>query len=81
MSFAYNANAPKKATNISLNSDLVRQAKAYGINLSAMLEERLKEEIRKRKEQEWIEENREAIESQNRYIEKYGAFSDHFRAF
>ena len=81
MSFAYDTSAPKKATNISLNTDLVRQAKVYKINLSAMLEERLKEEILKRKEQEWLEENREAIESQNRYIKKYGAFSDHFRAF
>jgi len=76
MSLAYDTNAPKKATNISLNSDLVRQAKAYRINLSAMLEERLKEEIRKRKEQEWLEENREAIEYFNDHIEKHGTFAE-----
>ncbi len=76
MSLAYDTNAPKKATNISLNSDLVRQAKTYRINLSAMLEERLKEEIRKRKEQEWLQENRKAIEYFNDHIEKHGTFAE-----
>lgn len=33
--------APKKTTNLSINSDLLKQAKALHINLSQILEQRL----------------------------------------
>ena len=35
MSTLYNTNAPKKPTNLTVNSDLLSQAKDYKINLSA----------------------------------------------
>ena len=81
MNLAYDTTAPKKPTNISLNSDLVQKAKAYKINLSQTFEAELARVIRKRQEEQWREENREAIEAQNRRIEARGAFSDAFRRF
>ena len=77
----YDTDAPKKPTNISLNSDLVRRAKAYKINLSRTLETELVRLVKKKQEEEWLEENREAFEAQNRRIEKLGAFSDTYRRF
>ena len=35
---AYDLEAPKKATNLSINSDLLKKAKALDINLSAPLD-------------------------------------------
>jgi antitoxin CcdA len=77
----YNANAPKKSTNLSINSDLLRQAKDYRINLSKALEQRLVEMLIEEKRREWKEENREAIEAYNRRIEAGGVFSDGLRRF
>ena len=35
----YDINAPKKATNLSLNSDLLQKARSLKVNLSATLEQ------------------------------------------
>jgi antitoxin CcdA len=75
MSHIYSTNAPKKATNLSVNSDLLRQAKEYGINLSATFEKSLEEMVRKEKEKRWLEENKEAIEENNRRIAERGTFA------
>jgi len=77
----YNVNAPKKSTNLSINSDLLRQAKDYHINLSKALEQRLVEILLEEKRREWKEENRDAIEAYNRRIEAGGVFSDGLRSF
>jgi antitoxin CcdA len=75
MSHIYSTDAPKKATNLSVNSDLLRQAKEYGINLSATFEKSLEEMVRKEKEKRWLEENKEAIEENNRRVAERGTFA------
>lgn len=77
----YNVNAPKKSTNLSINSDLLRQAKDHHINLSKALEQRLVEILLEEKRRQWKEENRDAIEAYNRRIEAGGMFSDGLRRF
>ena len=77
----YDTNAPKKSTNLSINSDLLRQAKNYHINLSKALEQRLVEMVIEEKRREWKEENRDAIAAYNRRIEADGVFSDGLRRF
>jgi len=77
----YDMKAPKKAANLSLNSDLLAQAKALNINISSTVEKSLAEEVRKHKEAAWLENNQEAIEEQNRFIKKHGLFSDQYRVF
>jgi antitoxin CcdA len=81
MSAVYDETAIKKATNVTINSDLLQKAKSYKINISKNFEAYLASVVKEREEQKWLEENREAIESQNRRIEKYGSFSDAFRRF
>ena len=73
--------ATKRATNVSLAEDILTQAKALGINLSQTLEAQLEKLVREARAKQWAEENREAIESQNRWIEKHGLLSDHYRFF
>ncbi len=77
----FDPNAPKKSTNLSINSDLLRQARERHINLSQALELRLAELLREEKCRRWKEENREAIEEYNRRIEANGTFSDGLRRF
>lgn len=77
----FNPNAQKKPTNLSINSDLLQQAKENHINLSQTLELRLTEILRDQKRQEWQRENQEAIEEYNRRIEARGVFSDGLRQF
>ncbi len=77
----FDSNAQKKPTNLSINSDLLRQAKEYHINLSQTLEVRLAEILRDEKQREWQKENQEAIEEYNRRIEARGVFSDGLRQF
>jgi antitoxin CcdA len=72
---------PKRATNLSVNAELLEQAKTLQINLSATLERALTEEVRARKRQQWLEENREAIAAYNAHIEEHGVWSDGLRAF
>lgn len=77
----YDTNAPKKPTNLSINSDLLRQAKAMGLALSSEMEHRLIELIRERRRQEWEIEVREQVDIYNASVEQHGVFSDSVRAF
>lgn len=77
----YNPDAPKKPANLSINSDLLRQAKSYNINLSQTLEQRLVELVRESRRQEWLQENQSALAEYNSKIEARGVFSDSLRQF
>ena len=77
----YDLNAPKKATNLSLNSDLLTKAKALKINLSATLEDALIELVSAKQRELWKQENQNAIAAYNQLIEENGTFSDDLRAF
>ena len=71
----------KRATNVSIRSDLLDAAREAGINLSATLERALAEELADVKRVRWREENRDAIAAYNDYVDEHGAFSDGVRSF
>jgi antitoxin CcdA len=73
--------APKKATNLSLNSELVEQARALGINLSRACERGLEIQIAEVPAKQWQEENREALAFANEYVEQHGLPLARFRQF
>ena len=75
------ANYTKRAANLSVNAELLDQAKALDINLSATLERALETEVRVRQRERWLEENRDAIAAYNRRIARDGLAGDHVRAF
>ena len=81
MSYTYNARAPKKPTNVSINSDLLQKAKDLKINLSATLEHALAEQLRNEQRAGWLRENAGAIQAYNQYVETNGTFSDSARKF
>ena len=81
MNMIFNPEAPKKPTNLSLNSDLVKKAKEENINISFVVEAAIAEELKKRREENWKKNNKEAIENYNSLIDKIGLFSDGIRSF
>ncbi len=73
--------APKKPTNVSLNQELVRAAKAYGLNVSRIAEAALAAAVRARAEREWIERNAKALDAYNAKLGTREPFGDRHRRF
>jgi antitoxin CcdA len=65
----------KRATNVSLRSELLEAARAAGVNLSATLERALTEELARLKRRQWREQHAAAIAAYNEQCEKHGTFS------
>lgn len=81
MQIIYDIEAPKRATNLSINSDLLNQARALNINLSAAFEKTLAALVKTKQQQVWLTENQQAIDAYNQHIESNGTFSDTLREF
>jgi len=80
MSF-YDRKAPKKATNVTINADLLQQAKSLKLNLSALSERAIEEAVRAEKKRQWQDDNAEAIAAHHAFHEEHGFFADHVRAW
>lgn len=81
MELSYQVNAPKKAVNLSLNSDLLLLGKELGLNISSVAEEALAQAVKACLAQAWLQENAEAIQVYNAHVAKRGVFSDGLRRF
>ena len=77
----YNYDAPKKATNLSVNSDLLNKSRELNINLSATLEQALKDKLASKRAEKWNKQNKNAIKAYNDFVEENGNFSDEHRTF
>ena len=79
MQYIYDVDAPKKPTNLSVNSDLLKKARGLKINLSATLEQALAIQVKTTARDSWLKENKEAINALNDLADNNGLFSDSFR--
>ena len=66
------ANAPKKATNLSLNSKVLEVAREMGMNVSQVVDALLTEEIRRRYWDDWNQKNKDAVDAYNHRVAKHG---------
>jgi antitoxin CcdA len=73
--------APKKATNLSLNSKVLELARELGMNVSQTVDELLAAEVRRRYWERWNEENRDAIAEYNARIAAEGLPLGKYRSF
>lgn len=73
--------APKKATNVTLTENLLSEAKALHINISQAAEAGLALAIARRRTELWLEENKEAINSSNAFVEEHGLPLAKYRMF
>ena len=74
-------NSQKQPANLSINSELLAQARELNINLSATLEQALEQEVRTAQRDKWLTDNAQAIENCNQLTETYGLFADKHRTF
>jgi antitoxin CcdA len=88
ITYAYNVNrswlvrrSVRRAVNLSLDVELLEAARAAELNLSATLEQALRDRLRKLRAERWLVENRRAIEVYNEQIAEQGVFSDGLRSF
>ena len=71
----------KKAANLSVDSVLLEEAKRMKLNLSQIFENGLDAAICQRRREEWLKNNRAALDAYNEHIEADGVFSDGLRSF
>lgn len=62
----------RKPTNLSLDSALLKEAKALGINVSRSAEAGVAEAVKRHKQEKWLKENANALASSNAYVEANG---------
>lgn len=77
----YDKSAPKRAVNVSINTDLAAKAKALGVNLSEALEARLAELVAAAERHRWLAENAGAIDAYNERVADGTILSDFERPF
>lgn len=65
-------NAPKKATNLSLNVRVLQAAKEMGMNISQTVDGLLAEEVNRRYWNKWRDDHKEAFEAHNQLIRVHG---------
>lgn len=71
----------KRAINVSLDKDIIADAKEMGVNISAACQTGLAAEIKRVREEKWLSENMEAIEATNAWVEKNGLPLAEYRVF
>lgn len=71
----------KRPANVSINAELLREAKEMNINLSRTLEDRLLQEIQGERRRRWLAENARAIAEYNDRVDRDGVFGAGLRRF
>jgi len=71
----------RRATNVSINAQLLAEARALDVNISRAAEQGLARAIAERRTALWLEENQAALESSNAYVEQYGLPLAQYRGF
>ena len=70
-----------KPTNVSLDAALVEEAKELGVNVSLASAQGLEWAVGKARAERWLEENMEALESSNAWVEANGLLLAEYRLF
>ena len=75
------AQAPKRATNVSLAESLLAEAKQLRINISQAAEAGVARAVAEKRAELWVAENQNAFECWNAYVEKDGLPLGQYRSF
>jgi len=71
----------RRGTNLTIDPTLVSEGKEAGLNLSKIAEEAIRSALRLKQQEQWVNENAEAIAEYNRRIEERGMFNEGLRQF
>ncbi|OEJ68499.1 type II toxin-antitoxin system CcdA family antitoxin [Magnetovibrio blakemorei] len=73
--------AQRRATNITVSSDLLTTAKALKVNLSRAAESGIAQAVKKKQAEQWALDNKAALESSNAYVDQRGLPLSKYRQF
>jgi antitoxin CcdA len=76
MRVAYDESAPRRATNLRLNGDLVEKARAADLNLSAIAEQAIAQELRRILRERFREEIAQGVAEHEAYLREHGSFAE-----
>jgi antitoxin CcdA len=71
----------KRVAKVRIRGSLLIAARKARIDISAVLERALVDELAEAKRKKWRQENREAIAVYNEHVERHGVFSHGVRIF
>ena len=71
----------RRAANVTLPASLLQAAKALKINVSQACERGLAAEVAKARTEQWLRDNRGAMDAWNAHIEEHGLPLAHYRQF
>ena len=75
------ASPARRPTNVTLPEALLREARAFGINLSQACERGLAAEVGSVRRQRWLEENSAAMDAWNDHVAEHGLPLAAYRQF
>ena len=75
------AQAPKKATNVSLAETLLAEARQLRINVSQAAAAGVARAVAEKRAELWVAENRKAFDCWDEYVEKNGLPLGKYRSF
>lgn len=64
--------AKRKAINLTIREDVLKEAKALSLNTSRAAEKGIADAVKKAKEEAWVRDNWDAIQAYNERIRKEG---------
>jgi len=67
---------PRRGVTLSVDANLLREARESHLNLSAILERALVEQLRRSRVERWLVDNKDAIAAYNALVHQHGAFAD-----
>lgn len=76
MKRTHEARAKRRPTNLSLDASLLEEARRLELNLSRILEARLREVVQEERARRWLEENEDGFAAYERFVEKHGIFNE-----
>lgn len=75
------APAPRRPTQVTLSPSLLAEAQQLGIDLSRAAEMGIEAEVARRRQDTWLAQNAEALESSNAFVDAHGLPLGHHRNF
>jgi antitoxin CcdA len=72
---------PRRAVNLRVDANLLREARESHLNLSAILERALTEQLRRSRTERWLAENKDGMAAYKALVDQRGAFAGTLRLF
>jgi antitoxin CcdA len=67
---------PRRSVNLRVDANLLREARESHLNLSAILERALVEQLRRSRAERWLAENKDGMATYNALVDQHGTFAD-----